>query len=170
MSTPEALALSGRASDPSRDRGRAWYRSTGREVTVSSIPGPLTGSASVARLASWGERLRAEQPVKVKAFQAQFRKGFGNLIFRPVHSGLKLDTLDPPFSLHSPPSHNIQYSHITHALALAAPPSRFQIPSLARMYRRLVLKTLSKSGSRSMGSIPSKSGPESGRMDDLLPQ
>ena len=93
MSTPEAPALSGRASDPSRDRGRAWYRSTGREVTVSSIPGPLTGSASVARLASWGERLRAWQPVKVKAFQAQFRKGFGNLIFRPVHSGLKLDTL-----------------------------------------------------------------------------
>ena len=47
------------ASDPSTVRGRAWYGWMEREVAVSSIPGPLAGSASVARLASWGERFSA---------------------------------------------------------------------------------------------------------------
>eukprot|EP00964_Phaeocystis_antarctica_P054494 scaffold32036_cov60-Phaeocystis_antarctica.AAC.4 len=56
---PRRCKESAGASDPSTVRGRAWYGWMEREVALSSIPGPLAGSASVARLASWGERFSA---------------------------------------------------------------------------------------------------------------
>eukprot|EP00964_Phaeocystis_antarctica_P003942 scaffold2111_cov36-Phaeocystis_antarctica.AAC.2 len=59
LHAPMALKESAGASTPSTARGRSWYDWMEREVAVSSIPGPLAGSASVARLASWGERLSA---------------------------------------------------------------------------------------------------------------
>ena len=53
-----ALKESAGASDPSTVRGRV-VRVEGAGSGVSSSPGPLAGSASVARLASWGLRLTA---------------------------------------------------------------------------------------------------------------
>ena len=53
---PMTLKDSAGASVPATARGRSRYDWMEREVAVSLSQGPLGGSTSVARLASWGEK------------------------------------------------------------------------------------------------------------------